>query len=343
VSVETLQKRLEAAPTEQAKVKAREEASVVNKTITEGYQALLEKSLKHFEGSIHREKKAVFNRLVDMKTKHENSRTGRINPNPVALRAVANGALHQLRAEDIRVKDSYNRNDQDLIRERIEKDCGILRNTALGLRENSIRLTGNERVFIDRELDARERAHEMRQVLGKLGISPQALREIRLRPFTVYRDKIVTCLEKFESHLVPGHYRQAKESLAEMFLVCKVFGAQRTLEELKVSLVRSDADVSTEIEKARTRLSTLVAHRSLFNEPVGIEKTKAPQALTLLAEAMIESVQALQGEYLGILRREIEHNRGMLLETEREAFRKKALETLKDFDPEKLLKGTATR
>jgi hypothetical protein len=81
----------------------------------------------------------------------------------------------------------------------------------------------------------------------------------------------------------------------------------------------------------------------LFNEPIGIEKTKAPQGLTLLTEAMIESVEALQGEYLSILRREIESNRGMALETERQAFRKKALETLKDFDPEKLLRTMAPR
>jgi hypothetical protein len=343
VSVETLRKRVEAAPTELAEAKAREEAATVNKAITDVYQALIEKSLKHFEGSFHKEKKAVLNRLVDMKAKFERSPTGRINPNPLALRAGANDALQQLRAEDIRVKESYNSNDQGLIQERIKKDCEILRNTALGLRGNSPRLTGNERVFTDTQLSERERAHEIRQVLGKLDISPQALREIRLRPFTAYRDRILVCLERFESHLVPGHYRQAKESLAEMFLVCKVFGAQRTVEELKVSVVRSDSDISTELEKARTRLSNLLAHRVLFNEPIGIEKTKAPQGLTLLTEAMIESVEALQGEYLSILRREIESNRGMALETERQAFRKKALETLKDFDPEKLLRTMAPR
>lgn len=338
VSVEALRKRVDAASSEQAKAKVKEEAASVNKVITDGYQALLEKSLSLFEGTVHKEKKAVQKRLLDMKDKYEHSPTGRINPCPLTLRSQANDALHQLRAEDIRVKASYNSSDQNLIQERISKECDILRHTALGLRGNAEFLTGTERVFSDKQLGERERAHETRQILGKLGISAQALREIRLRPFTAYRDRIVTCIENFESHLIPGHYRQAKEALAKMFLVCKVFGAQRTVEELKVSLVRSDSDLSTELEKARARLSNLVTHRGLFNEPIAIETTSAPGLLTLLAESMKDGVVALQDEYLAILRREIDHNRGMALETERAEFRKKALETLKDFDPEKLLK-----
>ncbi|MEY4700794.1 MAG: hypothetical protein RL326_981, partial [Pseudomonadota bacterium] len=337
ISVETLRNQVDAAASQEAKTKVQEEAASVNKAITDAYQALLERSLKHFEGSIHREKKAVFDRLVDMKTKYEKSPTGRINPNPVTLRTQANETLQQLRAEDIRVKESYNSSDQNLIQEQITKDCDILVKTACGLRKNSLRLTGTERVFTDRQIGERERAHEVRQILGKLEISAQALREIRLRPFTAYRDRIVTCLDSFESHLAPGHYRQAKQALAKMFFVCKVFGAQRIVEELKVSLVRSDSDLSQQLERARTRLSTLIPHRGLFDEPVGIEKTKAPETLTLLAEAIKDSVVALQEEHLAILRREIDLNRGMALETERDAFRRKALETLKDFDPEKLL------
>jgi hypothetical protein len=339
ISVETLRQQIDAASSEQAKTKVQEEATSVNKAITDAYQTLLERSLKHFEGSVHREKRAVFNRLVDMKTKYENSPTGRINPNPITLRSQANQALQQLRAEDIRVKESYNTNDQDLIQERVQKDCAILRATALGLRNNSLRLTGTERVFTDKQLGERERADEVRQILGKLEISAQALREIRLRPFTAYRDRILTCLENFESHLAPGHYRQAKEALAKMFLVCKVFGAQRTVEELKVSLVRSDSDLSKELEKAKNRLLILISHATLFSQPIGIERTKSPTALTVLAENMKDSVVALQDQHLGILRREIDHNHGMALETERAEFRRRALETLKDFDPEKLLKG----
>jgi hypothetical protein len=124
-----------------------------------------------------------------------------------------------------------------------------------------------------------------------------------------------------------------------MFLVCKVFGAQRTVEELKVSLVRSDSDLSKELEKAKNRLLILISHATLFSQPIGIERTKSPTALTVLAENMKDSVVALQDQHLGILRREIDHNHGMALETERAEFRRRALETLKDFDPEKLLKG----
>lgn len=343
VSVETLRQRVDAAPSDTAKETARVEAAALNKTITDAYQALLEKSLQHFEGSLHREKKAVYDRLVAMKDTFDNSPTGRINPNPVVLRAAANGALQQLRAEDIRIKDSYNRNDQDLIQERIKKDCDILRHTALGLRNNSSKLTGNERVFTDQGLDARGRAHEARQVLGKLGISTEALREIRLRPFTVYRDKMLSYLGKFESHLIPGHYRHAKEALVGMFLVCRIFGAQRNLEELKVSLVRSDADLSNELETARTRLQTLATHPSLFDKPIGLEKSKVQEKLITLVQEMAQSVTRLQDQYLSILQNEIQNNRGMALETERDNFRKSALDTLKEFDPAELLKSLPTR
>jgi hypothetical protein len=341
VSVETLRQRVDAAPSEQAKETARVEAAAVNKTITDAYQALLERSISHFDGSIHREKRTVYERLVDMKARCESSPTGRLNPNPLTLRASANNTLQQLRAEDIRIKDSYNRNDQDLIQERIKKDCDILRNTALGLRDNSSRLTGNERVFNDRRLSAQERVKEVGQILGKLGIAPQALREIRLRPFTTYRDRILNCLKKFESRLAPGQYHNAKEALAEIFLVCKVFGSQRILEELKVSLVRSDANLSTELDTAIKRLALLVAHKTLFTEPVGIEETRTPDSLNTLADTIRTRVEGLQAKYLVILQREIKQKHDVALETDREEFRQKALETLKDFDPEKLLKSLA--
>jgi hypothetical protein len=276
-----------------------------------------------------------------MKARCESSPTGRLNPNPLTLRASANNTLQQLRAEDIRIKDSYNRNDQDLIQERIKKDCDILRNTALGLRDNSSRLTGNERVFNDRRLSAQERVKEVGQILGKLGIAPQALREIRLRPFTTYRDRILNCLKKFESRLAPGQYHNAKEALAEIFLVCKVFGSQRILEELKVSLVRSDANLSTELDTAIKRLALLVAHKTLFTEPVGIEETRTPDSLNTLADTIRTRVEGLQAKYLVILQREIKQKHDVALETDREEFRQKALETLKDFDPEKLLKSLA--
>jgi hypothetical protein len=338
ISVDTLKQRLEVCPTEDAKTKVSQDANEVNKSITDAYRTLLDRSLEHFEGSVHREKRVVYNRLSAMKAKLDGSSTGRLNPNPVTLRAEANQALAQLRAEDIRVKNSYNISDQGLISERIKRDCDILRNSAISLRERAPLFTSGERVFTDKKMDQITRTVEVSRVLGKLGISRSELKEITLRPFTTYRDKILSCLNSFESHLRPGHFSQATDTLASMFFVCRVFGLQRNFEELKVSLVRSDSDLATELETAKSRLSTLITMDTLFPTKVGIEKTRAASDFKELVSGMVTSVTSLQNEFLEILKREISENKGMALEREREEFRQRALNTLKGFDPEQFMK-----
>lgn len=338
ISVDTLKQRLEACSTENAKTKVSQDANAVNTRITDAYRTLLDRSLKHFEGSVHREKRLVYNRLSAMKAKLDGSSTGRLNPNPVTLRAEANEALTQLRAEDIRVKNSYNTSDQGLIDERITCDREILRKTTNSLRNGAPSFTSSERVFTDRTMDQKTRTAEVSRVLGKLGISRSELKEIKLRPFTTYREKLLTCLNTFESHLRPGHFSRSTDTLASMFFVCRVFGSQRNLEELKVSLVRSDSDLATVLETAKSRLSALITMDTLFQTRLGIEKTKVASDFTELVAGMVTAVTALQNEFLEILKREVTENKGMALEREREEFRKGALHTLKEFDPEQFMK-----
>lgn len=343
ISVDTLQKRLDTCATDQAKAKTIDEATEVNKRITDAYAALLERSLRHFEGSLHREKRAVFNRLASMKAKLDASSSGRINPSPISLRAEANDALQQLRAEDIRIKESYNQNDQGLIQEQIKRDSECLRSTAVALRNNALLFSSSESVFTDKSLTESDRAREAARVFGKLGISRAALEEIKLRPFTTYRGRILTCVDSFESHLRPGHFSRAADSLAAMFFVCRVFAAQRVIEELKVSLVRSDSDLSRELQSAKSRLHALVTMGPLFNTPRGIERTAANTELSQLVTTILDTVTSLQIDHLEILRREVLDNQGVALEMERAECRKKALNALKDFDPEQFLKGLAIR
>jgi hypothetical protein len=120
-----------------------------------------------------------------------------------------------------------------------------------------------------------------------------------------------------------------------MFFVCRVFGSQRNLEELKVSLVRSDSDLAKELETAKSRLSALI---TIFQTRVGIEKTKGASDFKELVAGLVTAVTALQNEFLEILKREVTENKGMALEREREEFRKRALHTLKEFDPEQFMK-----
>jgi hypothetical protein len=77
---------------------------------------------------------------------------------------------------------------------------------------------------------------------------------------------------------------------------------------------------------------------TLFQTRVGIEKTKVASDFKELVAGLVTAVTALQNEFLEILKREVTENKGMALEREREEFRKRALNTLKEFDPEQFMK-----
>ena len=343
ISVDALKQRLESCTTDAEKIRVKEESAEVNKRITDTYRAILQTSLRHFEGSIHREKRAVFNRLASMQATLDGSPTGRINPNPVLLRAEANIALQQLRNEDIRIKESYNRNDQALLEEQIKRDSDTLRNIALALRDKAHLLSDTERLYRDSTLAGVEHTREVRRLLGKLELSRDALEEIKLRPFITYRDTLLSYLDSFESHLRPGNFLQAQDALVSMFFVSRVFGAQRAIEELKVSLVRSDSDLSRELQVAKNRLHALATISPLLGSKQGIEQTSFNSELVRLTSSILDRVTALQLEHLEILKREIIGHQGMALEAERDAFRKKAVDSLKDFDPEQFLQNASIR
>lgn len=341
ISEKNLAQQLASCSTAAEKRKVEHAATELNNGIVQKYGELLDRSVQCFAGSVHREKQAVYKRIVAMKEKLEASSTGRINPNPISLQEGANQALKQLRVEDIRIKRSYNVNDQDLLRNTLDNEAAILSGIDAALRSNAHILEAKLRLFTSRTLKAYEIPREASGIKARLNIPLVQLKEIRLRPFVRFKEHISEGSLKLTAALERGNQGAAKEALALMFHATRLARATKTVEELKISLIGSGADLAQPLARARQQLEVLTQKTTLYARPTGIETTPEGANTEERIRSLKSEIVTLQEKYLLLMQRELSESSGVPLKDERAAFCDEASKLLKQYDFEPTINGSS--
>jgi hypothetical protein len=322
------------------------DVDAMNGAIIGSYKALLEESSKFVKNAKHEEKIEFKERLERMMDRLAQSKTGRINPEPVLLQVDANYRLLQVRLEDIRVKRSYNQNDQGLLRDVMATESENLSSIADSLCLHIERFTGKERIFREAMDFAPRYEREKNQMFWKLQVpradgrgADKRLRGIRVRPFTTFRDKIEECSRYFEKSLRPGKVKEVAKALATMFLVTRAFKLNRIIEDLRVGLISAEQKHAEAFNEACEALVQLEARPTLFKRAAVAERTESARELKALSAKLLETVRNLQKQLLALQITETKRNNGAHLPKEREALVSAALDALAEYDFEGFARG----
>jgi hypothetical protein len=343
-------RQIEVSPLSRAdKDQAARNAEARNAEIIAHYGELLDHSLEHFAGSRHKERTEIYGTLLKMKEKLEESRTQRINPNPIILQIRGNESRSVKRNVDIRTKNGYNSSDENLLRATIRDGGERVQKLREALDRSPAIMGRPASIFDDRRLSREQVETQAAAILKDLGIPAGLLKYdhavecSKVRPFTTFREALVPAFNTVKQEVANGRRSEAKAALARMRVVVDVCQADQLVQNLVGDLSdegRPDSLASL-VDKACTASNQLAQRAPLFGTACGIEKLAVGREAKVLFGRLAATMKDLQAQLVEMRKQDAERP-GAVPDLEREKqFIESAKTILEGFDFERFLRRLA--
>ena len=343
-------KQIEASPLSRAdKDQATRNAETRNAEIVAQYAQLLDESVEHFAGSRHKQRRRVHDTLVKMRERLAESRTQRINPNPIFLQIRKILTSTGKRKVDIRTKNGYNSSDQSLLLATIQDGAERVQKLKVALGRSPAIMDRPASIFDDRRLSREQVKRQSAAILKDLGIPSELLKYdhavecSKVRPFTTFQGALIPAFNTFKQEVANGRRSEAKAALVRMRVVVDVSQADQLVQNLACDLSdegRSDY-LESLLDKACTASNQLAERGPLFGVACGIEELAVGQEAKALFGRLAATMKDLQAQLVEIRKQDVERP-GAVPDLEREKqFIESAKTILEGFDFERFLRRLA--
>jgi hypothetical protein len=358
VTARALQADLDSAATERERARITKDAEARNGEFLRQYLPLLDASIDFFEGSIHVQKQRIHERLVAMRAAFLASPNERINPTNVDLQIDANQVLSALRNDDIRIKGTWNHNDQKQLLTIVKEHTEVFRSLHASVLENAQVLDNHTRLFKGNGLKPWEVPREINRLRAQLKLGTKQLDEVHVKPFIELKDALVEANKQLEKGLNNGDKALAKGALCRMFFVTRAFYVNNSAEIIKLALlqprdhfiprlatVKKDllAAVGRGAAEPPTRADIREGRRTAFTTAGRLEKSQLGAQLNAETDRLLAAIDKIQGDFLALQKDEIDRNAGLPLDTKRTELDKEITATLESFNTLALVREMSAR
>lgn len=294
------------------KAQALHNAESRNAEIVARYNRMLDCSIEHFSGSRHKERGEIYETLVRMKAKLEESQTQRINPSPIILQIRGNDSRSDKRKVDIRVKNGYNSNDEDLLRSTIDDGAQRVAKIREALDQSPSIANRPASIFDAQAISRSQIKIQAAAIIKDLAIPIELLEYkadvacSKVRPFTRYYESLMPVFEAVMQEVVNGRRAEVKGALARMRLMLDVCQADQLVNNLVGDLSergRSDALV-TIVDNACTISAEIAARGPLFGSPCGVESRAVARETKAIFGRLAKTMKELQAQLVEMRQQE---------------------------------------
>lgn len=160
-------------------------------------------------------------------------KSGKANPSAALSKMVAAVSRLEARRNEVIGKGSYNNQDQTVLRDTIEGQESILRDARGCLQDKAHILDNNLQLFGEAELTESQVDAQAAGVLCTLGIHPDDLARVTLKPLSVYSGKLSEKLSALGTALLQRDKTAALDAAVSMHVIGKFQGVRSCFERIK--------------------------------------------------------------------------------------------------------------
>jgi hypothetical protein len=347
VSAKQLATELKDATSQLEEENIRASAERRNQDFLTRYLPLVDQSLSFFEGSTHEQKKQICTRLREMQAAFLASPNQRVNPIHVSLQTAANQVLLDLRNEEIRIKGTWNHNDQNLLLTTLSEHTEIFRELHQSILEKAELLDSNQVIFSSDELPPYKLKREISSLRTQLRLHVRTLDKISVKPFTELREALQESDKQLDMALTKRDKSSAKDALCKMFFITRAFYLSNAAENARFALLQPWDRLVARLEKIREDLQEAVGttdgdlqaedaakpgRRTAFDQAGRLERSALGRKLNEELDRLFKDIHEIQTDIISLQLVEVSDNGGMPLIDQRTQIYDKARRLLKSFD-----------
>jgi hypothetical protein len=184
-------------------------------------------------------------------------RTGKVNPSAALSKMVAAVRRLELRKTEVIAKGSYNHKDQMVLKGEIEGQESILKDARAGLQDKAHILASNLELFGTRTLSPAQVDAQVAGVMSTLGVHPDDLARVTLKPLSVYSRKLSEKLSALGTALIQRDKTAALDAAVSMHVIGKFQGVRSTFERVREHMAD---DKSIPLARVREFVSQMRTH-----------------------------------------------------------------------------------